>query len=158
MYQRYQSVGSYSAAPGVRGCGGWGWYLHYIGVLPQFFATGGVVGHLALRPPRHRFDPRFSSPPDVQGDRRHDGDTERTWRARLAALCGVNCGRRRAPRRVTHPNFSGIISSFSSITLFLFPKPARRSTINCRARAEAGSPCAYTKSPDTRAGENTRAI
>lgn len=64
----YLSVRSYSAAQGPGGPR----YLHYIGILPQFFATGGVVGHLALRPPRHRFDPRFSSPPDIQGEQHHD--------------------------------------------------------------------------------------
>lgn len=69
------SVRSYSTAHKGQGrgkVGGGAWYLHYIGILPQFFATGGVVGHLALRPPRHRFDPRFSSPPDIQGEQHHD--------------------------------------------------------------------------------------
>lgn len=38
-------------------------YLHHIWVLPQFLATGGIVGHLALRPSSHRFDSSFPPPP-----------------------------------------------------------------------------------------------
>lgn len=120
-------------------------YLHYIGVLPQFFATGGVVGHLALRPPRHRFDPRLSSPPGRQRKQRYHS-RRREPRNISPHSAAFESG---PPLLSTHPNFSGIISSFSSITLFLFPKPARRSAINRTARAASReSPCVYTKSPD----------